>query len=71
MQEATADVILVCISQASLLFFTSVCRDGGTKAGESNRLNKLVRKASSVVGLDLDYDDENYINLGVPLPPHA
>ena len=29
-------------------------KGGGIKAGESNRLNKLVRKASSVVGLELD-----------------
>lgn len=39
---------------ASALFFTVVCWGGGIMAGETNRLNKLVRKASSVVGLKLD-----------------
>ena len=39
---------------ASTLFFAGACWGGGIKAGESNRLNKLVRKASSVVGLELD-----------------
>ena len=39
---------------ASTLSFAGACWGGGIKAGESNRLNKLVRKASSVVGLELD-----------------
>ena len=39
---------------ASTLFFAGACWGGGIMAGESNRLNKLVRKASSVVGLELD-----------------
>ena len=39
---------------ASTLFFAGACWRGGFTAGESNRLNKLVRKASSVVGLELD-----------------
>ncbi|KAK0152207.1 hypothetical protein N1851_006440 [Merluccius polli] len=39
---------------ASTLFFAVACWGGGIKAGETNRLNKLVRKASSVVGLELD-----------------
>ena len=39
---------------ASTLFFAGACWGGGIKAGESNRLKKLVRKASSVVGLELD-----------------
>ncbi len=39
---------------ASALFFAVVCWGGGIRAGEASRLNKLVRKASSVVGLDLD-----------------
>ncbi|XP_056465070.1 alpha-ketoglutarate-dependent dioxygenase alkB homolog 7, mitochondrial [Gadus chalcogrammus] len=38
----------------STLFFAGACWGGGIKAGESNRLNKLVKKASSVVGLELD-----------------
>ena len=32
---------------ASTLFFAGVCWGGGIKAGQSNRLNKLVRRASS------------------------
>ncbi|XP_074525709.1 GTPase IMAP family member 8-like [Halichoeres trimaculatus] len=39
---------------ASALFFAVVCWWGGIKAGEVNRLNKLVKKAHSVVGLQLD-----------------
>lgn len=39
---------------ASALFFAVVCWWGGVKTGEVNRLNKFVRKARSVVGLDLD-----------------
>ncbi len=39
---------------ASALFFAVVCWGGGIRAGEASRLNKLVRKASSVVGLELD-----------------
>ncbi len=31
-----------------------VCWGGGIRAGEASRLNKLVRKASSVFGLELD-----------------
>ncbi|XP_062860061.1 programmed cell death 1 ligand 1-like [Trichomycterus rosablanca] len=37
-----------------LLFFAVVCWGGGIEAGEANKLNKLVKKASSVVGLELD-----------------
>ena len=39
---------------ASTLFFAVVCWGGGIKAGEANRLNRLVKRASSVVGLKLD-----------------
>lgn len=39
---------------ASTLFFAVVCWWGGIKTGEANRINKLVRKARSVVGLELD-----------------
>ncbi len=39
---------------ASALFFAVVCWGGGIRAGEASRLNKLVRKASSVVRLELD-----------------
>ncbi len=40
--------------EASALFFTVVCWGGGIKAGEASRLNKLVKKASSVVRQELD-----------------
>ena len=39
---------------ASALFFAVVSWGGGLKAGEAGSLNKLVRKARSVVGLELD-----------------
>ncbi len=39
---------------ASALFFAVVCWGGGIRTGEASRLNKVVRKASSVVGLELD-----------------
>ena len=39
---------------ASTLFFSGACWGGGIKAGESNRFNKLVRKASSGDGQELD-----------------
>ena len=50
--DMTSFVMLSVV--ASTLFFAGACKGGGIKAGESNRLNKLVRKASSVVGLELD-----------------
>ncbi len=34
--------------------FVAVSWDGGINAGEASRINKLVRKASSVVGLEVD-----------------
>ncbi len=39
---------------ASALFFAVVCWGGGIRAGEASRLSKLLRKASSVVGMELD-----------------
>ena len=39
---------------ASTLFFAGACWGGGIKALEPNRVNKLVRKASSVVELEVD-----------------
>ena len=39
---------------ASALFFAVACWGGGIKAGEASKLNKLVKKARSVVGLELD-----------------
>ena len=39
---------------ASALFFAVACWGGGIKAGDANRLNKLVKKAGSVVGVKLD-----------------
>lgn len=39
---------------ASTLYFAVACWEGSKKAGETNRVNKQVRKASSVVGLKLD-----------------
>ncbi|XP_060900327.1 mucin-2-like [Labrus mixtus] len=39
---------------ASTLFFAVVCWWGGIKTGEASRLNKLVKKARSVVGLEQD-----------------
>ncbi len=39
---------------ASALFFAVMCCGGGIRAGEASRLNKLVLKASTVVGLELD-----------------
>ncbi|XP_051257592.1 uncharacterized protein LOC127364239 [Dicentrarchus labrax] len=39
---------------ASVLFFAVVCWGGGICTGCANKLSKLVRKASSVVGMELD-----------------
>ena len=39
---------------ASTQFFAVVCWGGSIQAGETNKLNKLVRMASSVLGLELD-----------------
>ena len=39
---------------ASVLFYAVVCWGGGIKAGEQNKLNKLIKKASSVVGLRME-----------------
>lgn len=38
----------------STLFFVVVCRRGSTKAGEAGRINILVKKAASVVWLNMD-----------------
>ena len=39
---------------ASALFFALVCGAGGIKSGETYRLEKVVRKGSSVGGLELE-----------------
>ena len=39
---------------ASATFFAAVCWGGGIGCGGASKLNKLVRKASSVVGMELD-----------------
>jgi len=39
---------------ASSLFYAVVCRGAGIKAGDPKRLNKLIKKASFVIGVDLD-----------------
>ena len=39
---------------ASVLFYGVVCWGGGIKAGEQNKLNKIIKKASSVVGLQME-----------------
>lgn len=38
----------------STLFFVVVCRGGSIKAGEAGRINILVKKAASVVWLNMD-----------------
>ena len=38
----------------SVLFYAVVCWGGGIKAGELNRLKKITKKASSVVGLRVE-----------------
>ena len=38
----------------SIIFFAAVCWGGGIRSNGANKLNKLVRKASSVVGMKLD-----------------
>ena len=43
---------------ASVLFFAVVCWGGDTNTRDTGRLNKLVRKASSVVGVQLDNLEE-------------
>ncbi len=48
-RAAPEELLLVYSSQCTVL-----CCGGGIRAGEASRLNKLVRKASSVVGLELD-----------------
>ena len=39
---------------ASVTFFAAVCWGGGIRSCGENKLNKLVRKASSVVGMEVD-----------------
>ena len=39
---------------ASVIFFAAVCWGGGIRSGGAIKLNKLVRKASSVVGVKMD-----------------
>uniref|UniRef100_A0A3Q3W0T8 DM2 domain-containing protein n=1 Tax=Mola mola TaxID=94237 RepID=A0A3Q3W0T8_MOLML len=39
---------------ASVIFFAAVCWGGGIGSSGVNKLNKLVKKASSVVGMELD-----------------
>jgi hypothetical protein len=39
---------------ASALFYAVVCWGGSIGAGNTNRLNKLIRKAGSVIGCNLD-----------------
>lgn len=43
---------------ASVLFFAVVCWGGNTNKRDADRLSKLVRKASSVVGVRLDNVEE-------------
>ncbi|TWW61360.1 hypothetical protein D4764_04G0000060 [Takifugu flavidus] len=43
---------------ASTIFFAAVCWGAGIKAKDANRLNKLIKKAGSVVGCRLDDLDE-------------
>ncbi|TWW73670.1 hypothetical protein D4764_15G0010660 [Takifugu flavidus] len=43
---------------ASTIFFAAVCWGAGIKAKDANRLNKLIKKAGSVVGCRLDNLDE-------------
>ncbi len=39
---------------ASAILFAVVCWGSGLKVADANRLNKLIRKASDVVGVELD-----------------
>ncbi len=39
---------------ASAIFFAIVCWGSGLKVADANRLNKLIRKAAAVVGVELD-----------------
>ena len=39
---------------ASALFFAAVCWGGSIRAGDTSRINKLIRKARSVIGIKLD-----------------
>lgn len=39
---------------ASALFFAAVCWGEGARLGDRNRVNKLVKKAGSVVGIEFD-----------------
>ena len=39
---------------ASILLYAVVCWGGGIKAWELNKLNKTIKKASSVVGLQME-----------------
>ncbi|TWW56005.1 hypothetical protein D4764_09G0010550 [Takifugu flavidus] len=41
------------VSLASTIFFAAVCWGAGIKAKDANRLNKLIKKAGSVVGCRL------------------
>ena len=43
---------------ASALFFAAVCWGSSIGAGDTNRLNKLIKKAGSAVGCKLDTADE-------------
>ena len=43
---------------ASAIFFATVCWEGGIGSGSAIKLNKLVRKASSVVGMKLDREED-------------
>ena len=40
---------------ASALYFTIVCWGSSIGAGDTNRLNKLVKKAGSIIGCKQDY----------------
>ena len=39
---------------AGALFYTAVCWESSTGAGNTNKLNKLIRKAGSVIGCKMD-----------------
>jgi hypothetical protein len=43
---------------ASAIFFAVVCWGANIKAGDASRVNKLIRKASSVLGMSLDTLEE-------------
>ncbi|KAI3356753.1 hypothetical protein L3Q82_003431 [Scortum barcoo] len=53
LQQTSADVLPVCVV-ASVLFYTVVCWGGSISKKDTSRLDKLIRRAGSVVGTKLD-----------------